>query len=136
MASHDPQRPTLAPQLREDEKFVIDSIAVAYSGTWRTGEDPPDAYLLLGAETIAIEISTLTQYVTDGKGTRSRLSDDLATAAFVKALNEELKHLIPDGCTIGLVLSSPILQHRKTKVKFDIAPTYSGPRVFARRSQD
>jgi hypothetical protein len=56
--------------LRDDEAFAITSIARAFSGTWRPGENPPDAYLLLGAEIIAVEISTLTQHVTDDKGTR------------------------------------------------------------------
>ncbi len=104
-------------QLRKDEEFAITSLATAFSGTWRPGENPPDAYLTLRANTVAVEISTLTQYVTDGNGTRSRLSDDLATAAFANVLDEELKHLIPDGFTIGLVLSSPIHQHHKTKTK-------------------
>jgi hypothetical protein len=104
-------------QLREDEEFVITSLAAAFSAAWRPGENPPDAYLILGANTVAVEISTLTQYVTDGKGTRPRLSDDLATAALANALNDELKNLIPDGDTIGLVLSSPIHNHRKTKAK-------------------
>jgi hypothetical protein len=108
------------PRLREDEAFAITSVARAFSGTWRPGENPPDAYLLLGAETIAVEISTLTQHVTNGRGTRPRLSDDLATAAFANALNDELGHLIPDGHTIGLVLSSPILQLRKTKARLGL----------------
>ena len=108
---------TGASPLREDETLVITSIATAFSGTWHPGENPPDAYLTFGTDTVAVEISTLTQYVSDNKGTRPRLSDDLPTAAFANALNEELKHLIPDGYTIGLVLSSPILQHRKTKAK-------------------
>lgn len=75
---------------------------------------------MLGAETIAVEISTLTQHVTDDKGTRPRLSDDLATAPFANALNDELGDLIPDGLTIGLVLSSPILLLRKTKAKLGL----------------
>jgi hypothetical protein len=104
-------------RLREDEEFAMISVAHAFSGIWRPGEDPPDAYLLLGPEAIAVEISTLTQHVTDEKGIHPRLSDDLATAAFVNALNDELGHLITDGHTIGLILSSPILQHRKTKAK-------------------
>lgn len=103
--------------IREDEEFVVTSIATSLSGNWRPGENPPDAYLTLGTDTIALEISTLTQYVTDDKGTRSRLSDDIPTAAFANALNDELKPLIPDGYTIGLVLSSPILEHRKTKAQ-------------------
>ncbi len=32
-------------QLRGDEEFVMDAVAKTFSGTWRCGEDPPDAYL-------------------------------------------------------------------------------------------
>jgi hypothetical protein len=45
--------------LRDDEAFVITSIANSLSGTWRPGEDPPDAYLSFGIETVAVEISIL-----------------------------------------------------------------------------
>jgi hypothetical protein len=103
--------------LRQDEEFVITSVAASYSATWRPGENPPDAYLIIGAAEIAVEISTLTQHVTDARGTRSRLTDDFATAKLANTLNEELKDLIPCGYTIGLVLSSPILKLRKTKTK-------------------
>jgi hypothetical protein len=104
-------------RLRMDEEFVISSVASTFSAAWRPGENPPDAYLSLGKNSVAVEISTLTQYVTDEQGARPRLSDDLPTAALANALNEEFRELIPYGCTIGLVLSSPILQHRKTKAK-------------------
>ncbi len=30
-------------QLRGDEEFVMDAVAKTFSGTWRCGEDPPDA---------------------------------------------------------------------------------------------
>jgi hypothetical protein len=101
--------------LREDEEFVINAVARAFSGTWRPGEDPPDAYLAVGPEAIAVEITTLTQHVTDDRGTRPRLSDDIATAKLANDLNDELQSLIPDGYTIGLILSSPIREPRKTK---------------------
>jgi hypothetical protein len=71
---------SLTAQLREDEQFVIASIARGLCATWRPGENPPDAYLTLNTGTVAVEISTLTQHVTDDKGTRPRLSDDTATA--------------------------------------------------------
>jgi len=106
---------TSTVSLRADEVFVIDSVAKAFFGTWRPGENPPDAYLTINGNDIAVEISTLTQHVTDDRGTRSRASDDIATAALANELNTELQHLIPDGNTIGLILSSPILKLRKTK---------------------
>ncbi|WP_271611455.1 hypothetical protein [Bradyrhizobium sp. CCBAU 21360] len=108
---------TTTGELREDEQFVMTSIARNFSATWRPGENPPDAYLTFDAGSVAVEITTLTQHVTDDRGTRPRLSDDSATGDFADALNDELGHLIPDGFTIGLVLSSPILELRKTRAR-------------------
>ena len=51
--------------LRDDEKFCIDAIVKLIGGEWSEGEDPPDAYLKIGNDNIAVEISTLTQYVMD-----------------------------------------------------------------------
>jgi hypothetical protein len=31
--------------MRKDEGFVIESIGTAYSGDWKPGADPPDAYV-------------------------------------------------------------------------------------------
>ena len=105
----------MTPVLREDEEFVINSVAKAFSGTWTSGENPPDAYLTIGKNIIAVEISTLAEHVTGGRGTHSRFSDDAATAALANDLVAELQHLIPEGHTIYLVLSSPLLKLRQTK---------------------
>jgi hypothetical protein len=53
----------MASSLREDEKFVIKALCNTYGGTWRDGEDPPDAYLSLSDGEVAVEISILTQHV-------------------------------------------------------------------------
>jgi hypothetical protein len=103
--------------LRDDEKFVIAAVSAAFSAPWRPGENPPDAYLTLGSNTVAVEISTLMQPVTDERGTRSRLTDDLPTAALGDDLNLELQGLIPDGYRVTLILRSPILARAKTKRK-------------------
>jgi hypothetical protein len=101
--------------LRKDEEFVIKAVAEAFAGTWEPGEDPPDAYLTIGSESIVVEITTLTQHIADSQGTRPRLSDDIPTAKLAINLNDELQSLIPDGYTIELILSSPIREPRKTK---------------------
>lgn len=101
--------------LREDETFAIEAVAKAFAGSWAPGPNPPDAYLTLGARTIAVEISTLTQHVTDARGTRPRLSDDIVAVKIANELNAELGHLLPDGHTIGLIIRSPIANRRKTQ---------------------
>jgi hypothetical protein len=101
--------------MREDEKFVVQAVAAFCSGSWRPGEDPPDAYIDIGSKEIAVEISTLTQHVTTDRGIRERLSDDETVTRLANELSDELEHLIPDGTTVGLRLSSPIAKLRKTK---------------------
>ena len=105
---------TLPTGLRDDEKFVIESVAKEFAGTWRIGDNPPDAYLTFNANTVAIEITTLTQHITDDRGTRPRASDDAAITPLVDDLNAKLHDLVPDRYSIGLVLSTPILKLRKT----------------------
>jgi hypothetical protein len=102
-------------QMREDEKFAIEAVAKFYSGKWRPGEDPPDAYVDIGDRAIALEVSTLTQHVTSDRETRERLSDDEPAIRLAEELNSELKDVIPKGTTVSLRLSSPIIKIRKTK---------------------
>ena len=102
--------------LRQDEEFVIGAVAGVLSGNWEPGEDPPDAYLSFASETVAVEISTLSQHVTDDGGAAiPRLSQDATALALVKELNAELGAKIPQGCTVHLVLRPPINNKRKLK---------------------
>ena len=90
------------------EKLMIDAVAAEYCGTWTCGEDPPDAYLMIGGREIAIEISTLIQ--------QPRTSDDMGAVGLVGELNLELCGLVPKGVTILLTLSTPMVgKRRKTK---------------------
>ena len=40
--------------LSKDEPFVIESLSTSYEGSWRPGEDPPDAYLMQENVEVAI----------------------------------------------------------------------------------
>ena len=55
----------------------------------------------------------MTQHVTDDRGTRPRASDDAPTTVLANHLNVKLHKLIPDRYSIGLVLSTPLLNVRK-----------------------
>jgi hypothetical protein len=102
--------------LRSDEKFCIDAIVALVGGKWVEGEDPPDAYLSIGNDNIAVEISTLTQYVTDHNGgSKPRLSEDSTALKLCNELDEQLKNRVPAGRTVLLILSAPINSARKLK---------------------
>ncbi len=106
----------MASSLREDENFVIEALCNTYGGTWRVGEDPPDAYILIGGQEIAVEISILTQHVTDKSGKLvPRLSQDSRVIRLCDELDEEFKSLIPSGVYIMLTISAPLNKIRKTK---------------------
>jgi hypothetical protein len=95
-------------QLRRDEEFVIGSIAESFSAQWRAGENPPDAYLMIGDREVAIEISILMQNRSDGRGgTRSRRSDDMPAIRLATELNTELQGKMPYGCAVILDLRAP-----------------------------
>ena len=105
-------------KLRSDEEFVINSLAAYFSGDWRLGEDPPDAYLQVGDKLAAVEISILTQHVSDGRGSsKPRLSEDSTAIWLANELNDELQDKVPVGFVVILTLASPILKARKVKAQ-------------------
>ncbi len=102
--------------LNEDEEFVIESLSRSVGGSWRPGEDPPDAYLVQGKIEVAVEISTLTQYVpTESGDLEPRLSQDMGILRMCDELNEELSEVIPSGSYVILTLTAPINKLRKFK---------------------
>ena len=102
--------------LRDDEKFVIESLCAKYGGTYRTGEDPPDAYMSLNGNEIAVVISILTQHVADKLGKPvPRLSQDTGVLRLCDEINEEIKSDIPSGMYVLLTLLSPLNKVRQTK---------------------
>jgi hypothetical protein len=103
-------------QLRENEEFVMEAVSKAFSGTWRCGEDPPDAYLTVNNGEVAVEISILMQSRFDGRGgTVSLLSDAMPPTQLVQEVNKELQGEIPDGRDVILGLRWPISNVRKVK---------------------
>lgn len=104
--------------LRSDEIFCIQAVVALVGGEWSEGEDPPDAYLSIGNENIAVEISTLTQHISDyNGGSKPRLSEDSPAIRLCDELDEELKTRIPADRVVLLILSAPIYNVRKLKPK-------------------
>jgi hypothetical protein len=102
-------------KLRDDEKLAISAVSKEFFCAWRPGENPPDAYLILPSHEVAVEITTLTQRITDDGGTRSRITDDAPGIRLIAELNDKLQHLVPDDVQIGFTMRTPILKLRKTK---------------------
>ena len=106
----------MVSSLREDEQFVIEALCASYNGTWRVGEDPPDAYMTFQGDEVAVEISILTQHVIDKSGkVVPRLSQDAGVLHMCDKIEEELKNTIPSGVYVLLAISAPLNKIRQTK---------------------
>ncbi len=102
--------------MRADEIFVMNALVATFGGSWKPGQDPPDAYLILAGKSIAIEISTLTQHVRNDHGEMvPRLSQDVGAIEICDALDVELRRDIPNGVAVSLVLTAPITKARKLR---------------------
>ncbi|MFH1372899.1 MAG: hypothetical protein ABII79_03790 [bacterium] len=102
--------------LREDEIFVVKTLCAVLSGTYRAGENPPDAYLSYEGKEVAVEISTLTQHVISDSGDAiPRLSQDTGVIRLCDELDGELGKDVPNGVYVILTLHSPINKIRKFK---------------------
>jgi hypothetical protein len=106
----------VSSSLREDEHFVIEALCAVYDGTWRIGEDPPDAYIALGKDEVAVEVSILTQHVSNKSGKMvPRLSQDSGVLRMCDEINEKFKNVIPSGIYVHLTISVPLNRMRRTK---------------------
>ncbi len=64
---------------------------------------------------VAVEISTLAQYIRDEHGENARMSYDMPPLRLADDLNGDLYHQVPDDSHFVLVLTSPLNAPRKTK---------------------
>lgn len=105
-------------RLRPDEEFVIRKLTASFGpeASWLPGENPPDCYLKIGKDVIAVEISTLSQHVIDDHGESvPRRSQDMTAVKICNELDVEIKHLVPKGTTVFLLLEAPVKKARRFK---------------------
>ena len=106
--------------LKADEIFVRDSLVNHFGRdqtikTWE-GEDPPDIYINLDGETIAVEITRLSPISFNQDGLiENRNTQDTFGCRLCDELNLSLGCLVPLEIGILLVLEMPVKNARKYK---------------------
>jgi len=111
--------------LKPDEKFVSDSLVKYFDSdivTYQEGEDPPDIYLTLNGEKIAVEITRLSPVVFDENGgTQNRNTQDIFGVNLCNELDSKLKAKVPPDIDLVLAIYVPVENPRKYKKKlFDL----------------
>jgi len=104
--------------LKPDEKFVTECIVQFLSGSdnvsWREGEDPPDVYLDIGSQTVALEITQLSPVSFDEDGViKNRTTEDLFALRLCDELDRKLGDKVAAKCTILLTLYVPVSDARR-----------------------
>jgi len=103
--------------LKSEEEFVKNCLVKALCATkaWK-GEDPPDIYLEINGEKIAVEITMLSPVSFDEDGTiQNRNSQDYFGFNLCNDLNSSFKNEIPPNVDIHLGLYVPVENGRKYK---------------------
>ena len=105
--------------LKPDERFVSESL-VKYFGPkkveYQEGEDPPDIYLLLNGEKIAVEITRLPPVSFDENGyMQNRNTQDLFGVNICDELDSKLNGKVPNGIHLLLEIHVPVANPRKYK---------------------
>jgi hypothetical protein len=105
--------------LKPDEKFVSESLIRHFGSdkcAYREGEDPPDIYLSINEETIAVEITRLSPVSFDENGfMQNRKTQDSFGANICDELNSKLKNIVPTEVHLLLEIHVPVANPRKYK---------------------
>jgi len=97
------------------ERAAIEAIANHFSATWDEGDEPPDSYVVVGGQRIAVDIATAgPRIVKQGARAGPRLRFDRVALRFVTGLRGALHEAVPDGTTVVLTVTAPIRLPAKT----------------------
>jgi hypothetical protein len=101
--------------LKKQEQTAIEAVARRFSATWEKGSDPPDAYILVAGKRVAVDIKTLNPRDNGrSNATKPRLRFDKVATGLIGRLHATLGETVPDGTTVLLTVTAPILLPSKT----------------------
>jgi hypothetical protein len=101
--------------LKEQERTAIEAVARRFSATWGQGGEPPDAYIMVDGQRVAVDVTTLERHGTgQGDAAKPRLRFDKVATRLIERLQATLGETVPDGMTVLLTVTAPIRLPAKT----------------------
>lgn len=101
-------------RMKMQEKAAIACVANHFSATSEEGDDPPDAWLVLGRKRIAVEVVTADKPVASGAARKPRLRFDKGALGLVARLQTALNDSVPERRAVIVTITAPIRQDSKT----------------------
>jgi hypothetical protein len=106
--------------LKKQERVAIEAVARRYSATWEKGSNPPDAYMMVAGNRVAVDITTLKRRGTgQGNGAKPRLRFDKVATRLLERLQATFGETVPDGMTVLLTITAPIRLPSKTAASLE-----------------
>jgi hypothetical protein len=103
------------PELKKTEWAAVEAVAKHFSATWENGEQPPDAHIKIEKKKIAVDITAIKRRMIKWDDlAKPRLRFDKAVLRLIGRLQSGLHQAVPDGKTLIVTVTAPILLPGKT----------------------
>ena len=106
--------------LTKQERSAIEAIARRFSATWEERNDAHDANITVAGKRVAVDITTLKRRGTvQGNAAKPHLRFDKVAMRLMDRLRVTLGKTVPDGMTVVLTITAPILLPLKTAASLE-----------------
>ena len=106
--------------LKKQERAAIEAVARRFAATWEKGSDPADVYFMLGGKRVAVDVATLKRRGSgQGNDVKPRLRFDKVATRLIERLQAAAGGTVPDGMTVLLTVTAPILLPSKTAASLE-----------------
>jgi hypothetical protein len=120
-------------ELRKEETAAIAAVASHFFAEWRSGEDPPDAWLTIAGKRIAIEVTTMKHRIAGGaNSSKPRLRFDKVALGLIGRLQTALGNAAAPDRTVIVTVTAPIKLAAKTAAALEKRTRLSLARPSAR----
>jgi hypothetical protein len=94
---------------KQAQQSAIEAVAKHFSTTWRSAEGPPDAYLTVRGQKIALDVGVIVpQRPRQTSSAKTRLREDKVAQRVLRDINSALYAHVPADKSIILTLGAPI----------------------------
>jgi len=104
----------------KQQRMAIEAVARLFSATLEKGSDPPDAYLIVAGNRVALDVAILKRRGTgQGNAAKPRLRFDKVATRLIKRLQATLGEVVPKEMTVLLTITAPIRLPAKTAASLE-----------------
>ena len=105
--------------MKKQERDAIEAVARRFAARWEEGSDPADAFLMAAGKRVAVDLRTLKRQGGGKETAKPRLRFDKVATRLMERLRATLGESVPDGMTVLVTVTAPILLASKTAASLE-----------------